>query len=269
MQLNLKCLILAVFLISSCDTGKLTVVGDLPSSLKETSALEHTPNSDLFWVIEDHGNKNNLYGLNAKGHIVKDIDIENSENEDWEDLTSDAEGNIYIGDFGNNNKNREKFTIYKVPQPDKAKDIITAQSIHFELPNEMKSEDLEAFFLYNDAFYIFSKDHKKCELIKVPNQIGNHKATYIAEIQLKGKHNQVTSADISDDGKTVVLLNHDKLWKLTGYTSDNFFSGSVEPLLFEHDSQKEGIVFTSENQVYITDEKKKHEGGNMYRFQIK
>ncbi len=269
MHIHFKLLILAVLLTSSCQTGKLTVIADLPSSLKETSAIETTSNSKLLWVIEDAGNKNNLYGLNTNGDIIIDLDIDNIQNIDWEDLTSDSEGNIYIGDFGNNTKKRKNFTIYKVSQPDKADESTTAQVISFKLPDTMKSEDFESFFLYNEAFYIFSKDHKKCELIKVPNEIGNHEAVYISEIKLKGKHTKVTSADISDDGKLVVLLNHDKLWKLSGYTGDDFFNGTLERIDFEHDSQKEGINIIGKNEVLITDEKTKHEGGNIYRFDLK
>ena len=193
--------ILSIVMTSSCDSGKLTVLADLPSSLKEISAIEKLSTSDLFWVIEDAGNKNSLYGLNAKGSIVKEVIIDNVQNIDWEDLTSDTQGNLYIGDFGNNSRKRKNFAIYKVPNPEKASKSIDAKVISFTLPKDVKSQDFEAFFLYNDMFYIFSKNHKKCKLFRVPNRIGDHVAEYISETKLKGKHTKVTSADISDDGQ--------------------------------------------------------------------
>lgn len=259
---------LSFFLINSCDSGKLSVITDLPSSLKETSAIEKTATSDILWVIEDAGNKNNLYGLNAKGDIIKDISIDNIQNIDWEDLTSDIDGNIYIGDFGNNSKKRKNFAIYKVSKPQNAETSANAEVITFKLPTDMKSEDFESFFLYNNTFYLFSKTHKKCKLFKVPNQIGDHEASYISEFKLKGKNTKVTSADISDDGKIVVLLNHDKLWKLTGYKGEDFFNGNIEEIMFDHNSQKEGINFIGPYNVLITDEKTKHEGGNLYSFSL-
>ncbi|MBR9914210.1 MAG: hypothetical protein GYB32_05185 [Algicola sp.] len=266
MTSKLNILITLFILNSSCNTGKLNALLDLPSDLEEISAIEVVKDSDILWVIEDAGNKNNLYGLDTKGQIAKDIDIDNVQNIDWEDLTSDQDGNIYIGDFGNNAKKREHFAIYKVSNPENADDSTEADVISFTLPKNMKSEDFEAFFLYNDFFYLFTKDHKKCELIKVPNIVGDHEAVYISEYELPGKHTKVTSADISEDGKTVVLLNHDKLWKLSGFSTDDFFDGDLKSIPFDHDTQKEGINLIAPNKVLITDERDKSEGGNLYSF---
>lgn len=265
-MLQIHQLIIFFLFFTSCDAGKLNVVADLPNSLKEASAVEILPNSDLIWVIEDAGNKNNIYGLNTKGKIVKDIDISNASNIDWEDLTSDHLGNLYIGDFGNNSKNRDDFTIYKVSSFDK--DKTTAERIIFSLPKDMKSKDFEAFFLLNNHFYIFSKENKSSVLIKVPNKTGKHTAELVTDFNLKGKHHKITSADISDDGKTIVLLNHDKLWKITHFKEDAFFKGTIEKWPFKHDSQKEGICFINNSTVYITDERNKGEGGNLYLFNM-
>ena len=92
----------------SCQTGKLEVIGDISDSLKEVSAVETVFNSKLLWVIEDAGNKNVVYGLHENGSISKSITITNCKNNDWEDLTSDTLGNLYIGDFGNNKKKTEQ-----------------------------------------------------------------------------------------------------------------------------------------------------------------
>lgn len=259
-------LLLFSFAFISCGTGKLKIVTKLPKSLKEASAIEKVMHSDLLWTIEDAGNSNNIYGLDLNGNIVKDIDISNSSNIDWEDLTSDNSGNLYIGDFGNNSKNRDDFTIYKVTN---LKDKKTkAERIHFVLPKKMKPKDFEAFFLLNNYFYIFSKENKSTVLIRVPNIVGKHTAELVTKFKLKGKHLRITSAAISNDGKTVILLNHDKLWKISDFKSNNFFKGTIEALNFDHTSQKEGVCFKNKNTVYITDEKNKNEGGNLYEFEL-
>ncbi|PWH83511.1 hypothetical protein DIS18_02860 [Algibacter marinivivus] len=266
MNFKLKIITLITLSYFSCNKGNLITISNLPNSLKETSAIEKVMNSELLWTIEDSGNKNNIYGLDLKGDIVKDIDISNSSNIDWEDLTSDKKGNLYIGDFGNNSKNRDDFTIYKVSNLTDKK--TKAERINFILPKKVKPKDFEAFFLWNSHFYLFSKENKSSMLFKVPNQIGLHTAVLVKKFNLDGKNHRITSADISDDGKTVVLLNHNKLWKITDFKDDNFFEGKIEALKFDHNSQKEGICFKNKSKVYITDEKTKGEGGNLYQFRL-
>ncbi|WMI66183.1 hypothetical protein RBH94_03255 [Aestuariibaculum sp. YM273] len=256
-------------LFFACSTGKLSVVADIPNNLKEVSGNEITTNSNLIWVIEDAGNRNNVYGLNDKGYIVKDIDVKNVNNLDWEDLTTDKEGNLYIGDIGNNDKNRKWLSILKISNPEAIEDETTAEVIKFKLPKGEKPKDFEAMFLFNNFFYLFSKESGKAILIKVPNIIGKHTAEILTEFNLNGKHNYITSADISEDGKTVVLLNHEKVWILTNFTDDNFFGGKLTKLPFEHDSQKEGVCFEDDNNILITDESNDDLGSNIYRFELK
>lgn len=257
-----------LLMLSACQSGNLENLLDLPESLKESSALEYTYHDRLLWTIQDAGNPNYLYAMDAKGELVKTIEIDNAENIDWEDLASDKEENVYIGDFGNNKKKRENFTIYKITKPGKATERASAEKISFTLPNTVPPQDFEAFFLYKEKFYIFSKDKKEVILVSVANKIGDQIASLVTKFKLKGKNNYITAADVSVDGKTVVLLNHDKLWKLTGFKSDNFFEANVEAMPFNHTSQKEGIVFITNNEVLISDELDDHEGGNLYHFDI-
>lgn len=255
---------LIILLFIACQTGNLRVIADLPSSLKETSAVEMTSNSDLLWVVEDSGNKNELYGLDNQGNITKYIKIKNRRNKDWEDLASDSLGNIYIGDFGNNNKKRKSFAILKVNEPDMAPNETEVESIEFTLPEKIKSHDFEAFFLLKDHFYIFSKSHKHGKLFKVPNREGKHEASLVTNFNLKGKSNAITAADYRN-GK-VALLNHDKVWLLSNFEGDDFFGGDIEALEFMHKSQKEGISFKNDFTLIITDEFAKSDGGNIYEF---
>jgi hypothetical protein len=268
-MIHYKRLILITLIAVSCQSsGQLKIEGSINNALEEASAAETISQSPLIWTIEDAGNDNNLYGLDSYGKIVKQIAITNASNIDWEDLTSDSQGNIYIGDFGNNNEKRKHFRILKIKQEDLKNKTVQADIIEFTLPKKQDSKDFEAFFLFQNTFYIFSKETKKFIVLKVPNSVGTHEATIIYDFNLEGKDNKITSADISEDGKTIVLLNHDKLWKLSNFDKDNFFSGDIEELKFDHNSQKEGICFKNHHSVFITDERDGGEGGNIYSFKI-
>ncbi|KAB1067931.1 hypothetical protein F6U93_08295 [Tamlana haliotis] len=259
-------LFLLTLLLINCKTTPLTTITKLPHDLKEASAIEKLAGSNLLWTIEDAGNKNHIYGFDLHGNLKKSIEISNVKNKDWEDLTSDQHGSLYIGDFGNNKKKRESFFIYKVS--DFENDKSSAEKIEFILPKKTKSKDFESFFLLKDHFYIFSKENKKTLVFKVPNSIGKHTAVLIDEFKFDKQLKKITSAAISDDEQTIVLLNHDRVMKISNFKNDDFFKGSLEVLKFKHDTQKEGLCFKNNHTVYITDEREKSEGGKLYEFNI-
>ncbi|AUS05510.1 hypothetical protein [Pseudotamlana carrageenivorans] len=253
-------------LLISCKTTPLITITKIPASLEEASAIEKIKNSNILWTIEDAGNNNHIYGFNLKGELIKDIKITNSKNTDWEDLTSDDLGNLYIGDFGNNSKKRDNYSIYKVSRFDD--DETSAKKIDFKLPKKMKAQDFEAFFLLNNDFYIFSKSNKETLVFKTPNNIGKHTAQLISKFKFDKNIKKITSAAISHDKKTIVLLNHDRLLKITNFNEDHFFEGDLEVLKFKHHSQKEGVCFKDHASVFITDERDKKEGGHLYEFHL-
>ena len=80
----------------------------LPNELVEVSGL-YIENSNSFWWHNDSGSRPQLFQTNAKGKLINTISFDNIKNTDWEDLTYDDQGNIYIGDFGNNRNKRKDF----------------------------------------------------------------------------------------------------------------------------------------------------------------
>ena len=159
--------LLSITLSCSQTQENFSVVSKLPSNIKEASACEISKASPLIWTVEDHNNKNVLFGFNEKGELIKEITITNVENNDWEDLTSDDDGNLYIGDFGNNDNDRENLAIYKINASDLNKNEAKAESIfqfyypeQTEIPSKKKNRifDVESFLIHNNKFYLFTKN---------------------------------------------------------------------------------------------------------------
>src|SRR5688572_14400416 len=95
-------LIASVFLLACQQQSEndLKTLYSLPKKLKEVSGITYFPESKLVYTLEDRGNKNAIYAMDTNGKLTKTITIANAVNVDWEDITKDKSGNIYIGDFG-------------------------------------------------------------------------------------------------------------------------------------------------------------------------
>lgn len=280
-----KGFVIILFLLISCnDYGQLKYEVKLPSKLRENSGIEKITANGLLWVIEDSGNKDHVYGLNDEGAIIKDIKLKNAKNVDWEDLASDKDGNLYIGDFGNNNNNRNDLRIYKISNPEKTKkDELEATRITFYYPEQLKFPpkkkkryyDAEAFIYYQEHLYIFTKNRTnpydgKTLLYKIPAQKGNHRAKLIGSFYTcdDSLHCSITAAAISPNNKKIVLLTHDKVWLFTDFKSDNFFKSTVKEIPLEHYSQKEGICFKDNKTLLISDEDNFLIGRNLYSLKL-
>jgi hypothetical protein len=270
---------LFLMLVSCTNFGQLKLVNDLSKSLKEVSGNEVVANSNLIWMVNDSGNKAEVFGVDQQGRIEKVVNV-NAKNHDWEDITSDEKGNLYIGDFGNNNRKRKKLSILKLLNQNLLNDDnVEAGKINFEYPKlsgeKKASYDAEGFFYHQNSFYIFTKSRQKKKLgrtllFKVPNKKGKHLAEFISEYSFCNSIDcRITAADISNDGKKVVLLSHKSVFVLTNFTSDDFFSGKQKEFPLEHISQKEGMCFKDEETLLITDEYSMSTKGNLYTFSLK
>ncbi len=125
-----------VVVFFSCNSKDLKIVADLPYTLREVSGAQSVPGSDLIWMVNDAGNSSLVYGTNFNGEIVTSIKV-NAENHDWEDLTTDEEGNLYIGDFGNNNNKRRDLVILKIKKKDlESKIPVNPEKIYFYFPDQ-------------------------------------------------------------------------------------------------------------------------------------
>jgi len=286
----LRTLIFSACILWSCNpkaqdapkNDELKVEFSLPKKLKEVSGIALSKDKKTIWAIEDQGNKNRVYGLDMKGQQVADVLVENAENRDWEDITADTQGNIYIGDFGNNDNDRQDLAILKIGLQNteqKTAKVLETIKFHYEGQTEFPPKksnwlyDCEAFVEMNGNFYLFTKNRSKgfdgtFLVFQVPNREGDFEAKLIGKLKLDGKYSDaaITSAAINSTKDKIVLLSHKNIHVLSGFKADDFNTAKIEKISLNHNSQKESVVFLNDKTLLIADEKDKQTGGNVYRF---
>jgi len=283
-------LLLTILLFTSCaNFGQLEVKTKLPKILEEVSGIQYDANENAFWMLNDSGNSSSVFLVTERGEVLRELKID-AKNNDWEDITMDAHGNLYIGDFGNNENKRKDLRILKIKKKDlKSKKKVKVEKIYFSFPEQKKFPpkkkyyDVEGFFEWQGSFYVFTKSRVKKKigrtfLYRIPNiqdykpaeKYGVFPAERISDFTTcPGRTCWITAADISKDGKKVALLNHKSAWVFTNFAGDDFFSGDVKELKFGHSSQKESITFKNDSIIYVADEETKSSGRNLYRLQNK
>ena len=279
--------VLAALILLSCQrsSGDLKTLFSLPKKLKEVSGITYDTESKLIYALEDHGNSNEIQVLNMEGNLEKSMRITNATNVDWEDITQDKDGNIYIGDFGNNDNDRQDLCIYKVAKDQLSqKEAVSEYKIEFSYPQQAdfppkkinRFYDVEGFIEMNGAFYLFTKNRSKnfdgtCLIYKVENREGPQEAKLMGSFMTCDNYNKcaVTSAAISPNGKKVVVLCHDKIILFDDWDKDDLLSANRTTVNLNHFSQKEAVTFLDDSTLLIADERDKKAGGNVYKFLLK
>lgn len=278
--MNYFLLLSSIFILQSCaqNYGLLHLETTLPKTLNEVSGI--ATNEHLIWMINDGNNPSVVYQYNiSEKRIESSHKIENAQNKDWEDLTLDDDGNLYIGDFGNNKNKRKDLVIYKT----NISDFKKTEKITFKLEDQLKfppkkkhlNFDIEAFFFYKSNLYLFSRNRSSdfdgtTTLYKLPATPGDYLARKIGAFKTCKDPSdcQITSADFHASSKTIALLSYNKVWLLSNFTEDRFFEGSIKEIKLKHSSQKEAITFKDQNTLYITDERSGPIGRNLYTLDI-
>ncbi|WP_177765725.1 hypothetical protein [Flavobacterium sp. I3-2] len=280
--------VIGFFLILSCQTKSqdLNVLFSFPKKNNEISGLVYHPSDHLLYALEDKGNANEIYAFDLNGKLTKTISINNVTNTDWEDFTIDTQGNLYIGNFGNNDNSRQDLAIYKLNFSDlNNKTITPSQITHFAYPEQTefppkKKElffDCEAFVEIDSSFYLFTKNRSKgfdgsFYVYKIPNKAGNFKAQKIAELNSGNSYDRmaITGAAYHPESKQIALTTHTNVILIPFENEGSFQQDNLKFVAYNHNSQKESLTFKDKNTLFIADEKekKKDNGRNVYEFKL-
>jgi hypothetical protein len=274
-------IMLLLCILASCSNyGQLTFIARLPRNLNENSGLAILDSTSV-WFIEDGGNPAKIYQVDLKGNLLKEFEVKNAKNEDWEDLTADPDGHVYIGDLGNNQHNRQELLIYKIPDPrTESGDKIGAEQIKLRYPAGKGSRskgghDAEALFYREGFLYIITKDRAKpftgeAFIYKVPAKEGTYEARLVGNFTPCRERGvcEITAADISPDGKRVVLLGYGTLWVFSDFNTDDFTSGKLTTINLGVTTQLESVGFLDERTLLLSDEKRGATGRKMYKYSL-
>jgi hypothetical protein len=246
------------FLTRSGQDYHICQIGKMPPQVPESSGIVFNQDSTC-WTHNDGGNASALYQINTQGKLLATLGLPKLPNYDWEDLSTDNLGNLYIGDFGNNRNDRRELFIYKL----NPKNPLRIDTIKFSYADQKafppikpeKNFDCEAFFWLKGSLYLFSKNRgdKKVKYYKIPDQAGTYRIAPEKSIYLQAS---ITGASVSPKKDKFVLLGYGKMYFFKIIDEKNLFSKPYLCLKLAR-GQTEAIAFIDDKHLLITNEKGK------------
>ena len=126
----------------------------------------------IFWVHNDSGNPPLLFAVRRDGRIVRRFRLA-VPNIDWEDITIDDKGHLYLGDIGNNGGFLPVRVIYRIDEPDPSatadRPLTASAAVFYALPRPNRF-DAEGLVYDRGTALVVAKyfDGREAELFAVP-----------------------------------------------------------------------------------------------------
>lgn len=234
--------------------------------LSEISGITtNSQHNGYFWVHNDSGDKAQIYLIDSLAKHKVTVKLDGVDVVDCEDISRVVIDNIsyiLLADIGNNIKNREILHLYMFPEPAidfKSKVVhVDADKIKkIGIKYDDKRRDAEAIFVdqQNKEVYIVSKRDFHATVFSFPlSRIGKEEVLSLKP-QLSLPFTFVTSADMSMDGKHIVIKNltHVYLWeRLAGEPILKTLSRPFKQMPYTVEPQGEAICFDKEGSFYYT-----------------
>jgi hypothetical protein len=264
----------------------------LPKELNEISGLEKL-NDSILIAINDSGNSPDIIFINLQGDILKKCRVRNALNNDWEDLTMDDKGNLYIADVGNNLNNRKDLCVLKLnAQQAYEFDSINVEKIFFSYvdqtlfpPNQTGFKyNCEAIYWKGDSLHLITKNESKKPkdskkdrnldwnrfpeeylIIDKPGSysaiLKNQHINYLNKVKSKGIADLVTSIDYDNEIVAVLTYSQIRTFGLNENDSNSIQSKGWGTKKFKKLAQREALVIFSNKVIYLATEKHPLLGG--------
>jgi hypothetical protein len=239
--------------------GPLTRIPLLPEA-SGIAVSRHDP--ARLWAINDSGEAV-VTALDAHGFVSGRVSLAGATVEDWEAIALAAcpHGScLYIGDIGDNNRNRSRITVYRLPEPATTiGSVAVTEVFHASYPDG--PHDAEALLVSPDgSIYIVTKDDQGA-VYRFPKHLQSGSTSRLERVggplsKKAGDERRITDGTVSPDGEWTLLRTSSSL---TFYRSAEFFAGQWRPaaqvdLAELKEPQGEGVAIGRDGTVFVAGE---------------
>lgn len=238
---------------------------EIPAHLEPSGLVKSRLWKDVYWAHNDSGDIPRIFPMHRDGRMYASerygaahgVHIPDAVNVDWEDITTDDQGNLIIGDFGNSEKNdRRDLCLYIIFEPHPTVGQTSVQRKVFfaypdqkEVPSPVRNFDAEALFFAHGHVYILTKHRSDTgtTLYRL-DSMEPHKVNVLTKLESFDIQGRVTGADASPDGTRLAVLTYTGIWVFDSRAKERWFDGAIRWMPTE-DNDAEGITIDGDRLV--------------------
>ena len=235
----------------------------------------------VLWAHNDSGDAPRLFALSAEdASLLATITVAGAQARDWEDLAAgpcgpdvQEEHCLYIGDIGNNAKQRDDLVVYRVPEPAlDAASTTPATALPFGYPFADENPDAETLMVSSEdgRIYVVTKRAGAPDILlrfPTPSTPGQRATLEVVARAPAGGASVSTGGDWAPDGASFVVRTYFGAteYHLTGRDPGAAFATKGRRVQLAGEPQGEAIAYGVGGQqvLYTLSE---HTGQPLYRY---
>jgi len=161
----------------------------------------------VFWTHNDHGESPRLFAMSRNGFSAGKFHVTGATISDWEDISTDDSGNLYIADIGDNDENRDQIQVYRIVEPNPHGSGSVRVDRTWRLKYKDKAHDAETLFIQGGYGWIVNKHVKNggVGLYRFP-LASTARTTTLEYLGLLRVAADVSGGTISRDGSSLGLV---------------------------------------------------------------
>ena len=248
--------------------------------LTEPSGLTAGSQPGVYWTHNDSGDGPVIYAVTVHGRLLGQFRVRGARAEDWEAITADGAGGLFVGDIGNNGNARRDLTVYRVAEPAVPPDaeavvegeVAVERAIRFHYPEQVgfppaaRNFDAEALFWDARTSRLYLLTKHRGDMATVLYRFDDLDGDASTPLSARGRFvvggdpdrygGMVTGADLSPDGRFLAVLTYHALFVFERPESGDDWLGQLHNRIdFDQDVtvqaeavawHGDAIVFTNE-----------------------
>jgi len=234
-------------------------------------------NPDLFWTHNDSGDGPFIYAFDRKGKHRGVWRVFGARAEDWEDIAIGPGPNrdrsyLYLGDIGDNSKNREEILVYRVVEPlisstdssssrREPRTTQPADVLRLKYPDgKHNAETLLVHPSTGDLYVVTKVSGEAAGVYKAKALLAKSGVTileHIGEIRFPNAlMGVITGGDISPDGHRIILCDYIEAFELVwsakpGVAFDTIWQRPLVPVNIGARQQGEAICYSADRKALL------------------
>jgi hypothetical protein len=182
-----------------------------PRITESSGVVVSRKDPDVLWTHNDGGGKRQvLYAISRTGLALGEYHITGALLEDWEDIAIDGQGHLFLGDIGDNDRQRSTIAVHQIDEPEltTSRNGIARVTRSWNLRYPKGRFNAEALLVWGENGYLITKvfDDARAELYRfsLTNSAEVLTLHLVGELHIEAP---VTGADISADGKMLAVVS--------------------------------------------------------------